>query len=51
MELQEKIDKARKHDKPVGMYGLGIWGRGFSCRLYSNLDIDIEFVSDRDAYK
>lgn len=51
MELQEKIDKARKHDKPVGMYGLGIWGKGFAWRLFSYLDIAIDFVSDRDADK
>lgn len=51
MELQEIINKAKEHKVLVGMYGLGVWGRGFAWRLFSYLEINIDFVSDSDVKK
>lgn len=51
MELYEKIKKAAKHDGLVGIYGLGIWGQGFAWRLFSYLNVSIDFVSDCNTDK
>lgn len=51
MELFEKIYKAKEHNQLVGMYGLGVWGRKFAFRLFSYLDITIDFVCDLDTEK
>lgn len=53
MNIKEIIDKAREHIEieQVGMYGLGVWGRGFAWRLFSYLNVYIDFVSDRDVEK
>ncbi len=49
--MYEIISKAKKNNTCMGMYGLGIWGKGFAWRLFSYLEITIDFVSDRDLEK